>query len=35
MMEKTLALVKPNGVEKNHVGEILDFMRRQVLRFWH
>lgn len=24
MVEKTLALVKPNGVEENHVGEILN-----------
>ena len=32
MVEKTLALVKPNGVEENHVGEILDFYEQAGLK---
>ncbi len=32
MMEKTLALVKPNGVEENHVGEILGFYEKAGLK---
>lgn len=32
MLEKTLALVKPNGVEENHVGEILDDYEKAGLK---
>ena len=27
-MEKTLALVKPDGVENNHIGEILYYYEK-------
>ena len=32
MVEKTLALVKPNGVEENHVGEILIYYEQKGLK---
>jgi len=32
MVEKTLALVKPDGVEANHVGEILDMYEKAGLK---